>query len=133
MKLKLGTDNIFNCPEGRFRGVIERIGEPKKRINKPCDQQVRITVRVATPARREHLVMRTFCADLNYGSELYNFLDSWLEGRFEQFLAEDGQVDLNLMIGKEADVLVSHYEDGKHAQPFVQIAGIFPSGTLIEN
>lgn len=133
MKLTIGTDDIFACPEGRFRGIIERIGEPKKRINKPCEQQVRMTIRVKTTSGKEHLVARTFCADLSFNSELYHFLDSWLDGDFERFADSDGQLDLNLLLGKEVDVLVSHYDDGTHGKPFVKIDGIFPRGKLVQD
>ena len=130
MKLKLGTDDIFECPEGKYRGVLERVGEPKKRINKPCPIQGRMTFRVKEPKGKEHLVARTFCADLSCGSELYNFLESWLDGKFKTFKDEQGDVDLNLLIGKEADLLITHW--GDHVKPFVKIAGIFPKGTLVE-
>ena len=132
MKLKLGHDDTFNCPEGKFKGVLERVAEPKKRINKPCQLQVRFLFRVKTQAGKEHLVGRTFCADLSFGSELYNFLDSWLDGKFEPFLDANGEVDLNLLLGREAGLVIEHRGDGNHLKPFSNIAGIFPVGTLIE-
>lgn len=133
MILKLGTDDIFDCPEGKYRGTLERVGEPKKRINKPCNVQLRLTCRVKTNTGKEHLVARTFCADLSYGSELYSFLESWLDGKFEAYLNENSEIDLNLLIGKEADLLITHWGDGTQSKPFVKIAGIFPPGKLIED
>ncbi len=132
MKLKLGLDDIFDCPEGKYRAVLERVGEPKKRMNRPCQVQVRLVYRVKTPTQKEHLIGRTFCADLGYGSELYHFLESWLDGQFDALLDENGELDLNLLVGKEADVLVTHKDGGTHKKPFVNIAGIFPPGTLVE-
>ena len=132
MKLKLGQDDIFDAPQGKYRGILERVGEPKKRINKPCASQVRYIFRVKTDKGKEHLVARTFCADLTYGSELYHFLDSWLKGNFDPFLDGNGELDLNLLLGKEADLLITHWSDGSRDTPFVKIAGIFPVGTLIE-
>lgn len=132
MKIKLGLDDTFDCPEGKYRGVLERVGEPKQRIKKPCELQVRYSFRVKTHTGKEHIVARTFCADLSLGGELYNFLDSWLNGNFDPFLDSNGEVDMNLLIGKEADLLVAHWSDGVRKKPFVKIAGIFPLGTLIE-
>jgi hypothetical protein len=131
MKLKLGTNDIFDCPEGQYKAVLERIGEPKKRINKPCAAQVRTTFRARLATGKEYLVARTFCADLGYGSEFYSFLESWTDGKFETLLDDNGEVDLNLLIGKEADLLITHYDDGTHSKPYVKIAGVFPPGTLI--
>jgi hypothetical protein len=117
MKLNLGHSDIFECPEGKFKAVLERVGEPKKRVNKPYASQVRFTFRVKTQAGKEHLVARTFCADLSFGSELYNFMDSWLDGEFGPFLDDNCRdLDLDLVLGKEAGLIVEHYDDGTHAK-----------------
>jgi hypothetical protein len=131
MKLKLGTNDIFECPEGQYRAVLERVGEPKKRINKPCAEQVRFFFRVKTAAGKEHLLARTFCADLGYGSELHTFLESWFDSNFEPLLDENGEIELNLLLGREADVVVTHWDGGNsNGKPFVKIGGIFPPGKL---
>jgi hypothetical protein len=130
MKLTLGTNDIFDCPEGKYRAILETVGEPKKRIKKPCEKQVRLMYRVKTKSGKEHLVGRTFCADLSYGSELYTFLESWLNGKFDPFLDDGGQVDLNLLAGKRADLLIQHHDDPGFDKPFVKITAIFPEGTL---
>ena len=131
MKIKLGQNDTFDCPEGKYKATLERVGEPKKRINRPCSAQVRLTFRVKAPEHKEHLVARTFCADLGYGGELYNFLESWLDGNFDPLLDECREIELNLLVGKDADLLISHYGDAAHDKPFVKIAGIFPSGALV--
>ena len=132
MKLKVGLNDIYDCPEGKCKAVLERVGEPKKRIHKPCASQVRYTFRVRTTENKEYLVARTFCADLAFGSELYQFLDSWLDSKFDPLLDSDREMDLNLLVGKEANLLISHWADGSRDKPFVKIAGIFPVGTLLE-
>src|SRR4051794_12550338 len=114
MKLKLGTNDVFDCPEGQYRATLERVGEPKKRINKPCANQLRLSFRVKTTAGREYLVARTFCADLGLGTELYSFVESWLDGNFDPLLDENRELELNLLIGREADLLVTHYENGAY-------------------
>jgi hypothetical protein len=132
MKLKLGTNDTFDCPEGTYKAILTRIGEPKKRINKPCAKQVRLTYSVAVEGGKQYLVARTFCADLSYGGELYNFLETWLDGNFEPLTDENHELDLALLVGQFADLIVTHYDDGNHGKPFVKIAGIFPPGKLIE-
>lgn len=132
LKLKLGTNDAFDCPEGKYRAVLETIGAPKKRINRPCQEQVRAMFRVKDSPGKGHLVARTFCADLSYGSELYNFVESWLDGNFEALLNDSRELDLNLLLGREADLLITHWDDGAHDKPFVKIAGIFPPGKLVE-
>ena len=132
MKLKLGTDDIYDCPEGKYKGVVERIAEPKTPIKKPCKDQVRLTIRIKTSEKKEYLVARTFCADLNYGSEFYNFLASWLEDNFDEYLDANGEIDLDLLIGKEVGVLIKHRDMGTHCKPFVQVVMIFPPCTLEE-
>jgi|SRR5579862_7484816 len=133
MKLKLGN-NIFHCPEGHHTGVLEAVEEPKKRMNKPCSQQVRLRFRISTDNDQEYLVGKTFCADLTYGSELYTQLDPWVEGDFERFLDEDGNIDTDLLIGRRADLLISHGPQiGEYEHPFVKIVGIYPVGRLTED
>ncbi len=103
-------------------------------MKKPCKDQVRFTFRIKADGEKEYLVGRTFCADLSYGSELFSFVESWVDGRFDRYVDESGQVDLNLLLGTEADLLITHYDDGKGRDfPFVQIPGIYPPGRLIDN
>jgi len=124
--------DIFNCPEGRFKAVLEAAEQPNKRINRPCAEQVRLRFRVTTSDGREYLVGKTYCADLCWGTELYSDLDSWTDGNFDEFLNDDGEIDLDLFINKKADLVITHFVDGKYEKPFVKIAEIFPPGTLIE-
>ena len=126
---------MFQCPQGNWSGVCEAIEEPKQRINKPCAKQVRcaenhLRFRVETD-EGEKLVGKTFCADLSNGSELHSYLDSWLDGDFDRFLDEDGNVDLDLLVGRGADLIITHGpKANEHSYPFVKIAGIIPAGRL---
>lgn len=131
MKLKLGTNDIFHCPEGSYRGILEYIGEPKTLTKLPCDLQVRARFRVKTSDGNQYLVARTFCADLSYGSDLYNFLASWTEGNFEPYLDENNDIHLNRFLFKEADLLVTVEKRATHKDPLVKISGIYPPGTLL--
>jgi hypothetical protein len=132
MKLKLGTNDIFDCPPGQYSAVLEFVGEPNKRIKKPCAQQVRLRFRVYAESGKEYLVGVTYCADLSYGSELYEFLNSWLEGDFESVLDEHGEVELDQLLMRRADLVVIQKDLGTHTKPLVCIGGIFPKGTLMK-
>jgi hypothetical protein len=131
MKLKL--HNIFHCPQGRWSGVCEAIGEPNKRMNKPCSPQVNFRFRVETD-EGEKLVRRTFCADFTYGSELYLFMASWLDDDLERLLDDDGEIDLDVLIGREADLYITHgLQAAQYEYPVVNIAGIYPPGRMSED
>ena len=133
MKLKLEQNGIFHCPKGQWPGVCESINEPTQRIKRPCARQVRLRFRV-TVDDEEYLVGKTFCADLRYGSELYGYLVSWCDGDFEKYLDDDGNIDLDLMVGKKADLLITHGPPVEpHKHPYANISGIFPRGRLTED
>ena len=133
MKLKLGNNQIFHCPEGKWIGTCESAEEPKKKINKLCKSQVRLRFRILSDEGTEYIVAKTFCADLSYGSELYCFLESWTNGKYDKFLDDYGNVDLDLFIGQNAALLITHVQrEGPHDHPFVNIAGIYPEGILTQ-
>ncbi len=132
MKLKVGSNDIFDAPEGKYTAHLESVGEPKKRINRPCSSQVRLQFRATASSGKQYLVAQTFCADLSYGSELYQFLDSWLDGDFERLTDDDGELDLDLLLKRKADILVTHYHHEKYEKPFVKIDAIYPQGRIID-
>jgi len=130
MKLKL--QNQYHCPEGTWRGVCETIFEPKRTMNHERDQQVRLRFIVDTD-EGEKKVARSFRAELSVGGELYEFLNSWLGGDLEWLLDEDGQIDLDLLIGEKADLQIVHgRQDAQYRFPVVLIDKICPPGRLIE-
>jgi len=130
MKLKL--NNPFHCPEGKWRGTCEAIEEPKKLMKRGCAKQVRIRFSVDTD-EDEKMVGRTFCAELSPGGELYEFLDGWLDGDLERLLDDDGEIDLDLLIGERADLHIVHGPHGaEYRYPVVNIAGIYPAGRLTQ-
>jgi hypothetical protein len=72
---------------------------------------------------------RNFVLDLNPGSDLRNFLESWLGRAY--FVAHSGQdLDFDTLIGKDADLTLSHYEGENYAKPLVLIECIYPSNTI---
>ena len=131
MKLIVGQDDTFNNPEGKFRAILIRVGPPPKPLKKSCTTQVRLTFRTSLPSGKEHLVARTFCADLSFGSELHQFLNSWLGKELKTMADACGELDLNLLVDKQADLIIEHKHTAGHDDPYVNICGIFPRGTLV--
>ncbi len=126
MKIKLPRNDIFDAPEGKYKATLESVGEPKRRSKLPCEEQVRLQFRTEPRSGKDYLVGKSFCATLENGSELYQFLDSWLNGNFEPFTDGQGEMDLKLLQGKKAEVVITHYQGADHDKPFVRIAGIHP-------
>lgn len=131
MKLKL--HNAFHCPHGKWNGVCMAVEEPKQPSkHMKCSKQVRFLFQVNTDDG-ERMVGRTFRATFSYGNDLYVFLASWLDGDMERLLDDDGEIDLDVLVGREADLYIVHGPHGaQHEYPVVNIAGIFPAGSLTE-
>ena len=130
MKLKL--QNPYHCQEGKWRGTCENIFEVKNTMDNGCDQCVRLRFVVDTD-EGEKKVARTFRAELSVGGELHEFLNSWLGGDLEWLLDEDGQIDLDLLIGEKADLHIVHgRQDAQYRYPVVLIHKICPPGRLIK-
>ena len=129
MKLKLY--NPFHCPDGRWGGVCTTIEEPKQPSKrKRCDKQVRFLFEVETD-EGTRMAGRTFCANFSYGSELHIFLASWLGEDMPGFLDDDGEIDLDRLIGRKAELLITHGPHGaQYEYPVVNITGIYPEGTF---
>ena len=131
MKLKLELRNKFHCPEGKWRGQCEYIDEPKKLIKHMGTEQVRIRFSVDTDDG-EKLVARTFSSELHPGTELYGFLYSWLGEDLIGLVDEEGEIDLDLLIGEQADLSIVHgKKTAEYSYPVVLINGIYPPGRLI--
>jgi hypothetical protein len=124
MKLKL--ENPFHCPEGSWPGICEAIDEPKKPVKGKNKNQVRLRFSVDTE-EGEKMVARTFVAKLNVGGELHTFLNSWLGGDLDRLRGENGEFDLDLLIGEPALLQVVHgNHSAEYDYPVVLIAGIYP-------
>jgi hypothetical protein len=94
---------------------------------------VRFRFRVQTE-EGEKLVGKTFYADLRRGSELSSYLDNWLDGDFEKLMDDDYNIDLDLLVNRKADLIITHgLQADPHSYPFVKIAGIVPAGRLTED
>ena len=129
MKLKLF--NPFHCGDGKWSGVCVKLEEPTTPSKyKKCAKQVRILFEVETD-EGERMAGKTFCANFSYGSELYLFLASWLGEDLERFLDDDGEIDLDRLVGRKADLYITHGLHGdQYEYPVVYISGIYPEGTF---
>ena len=108
--------------------MIEEPKQPSK--HKRCAKQVRFLFEVTTD-EGERMAGRTFCATFASGGELHLFLASWLGEDMPGFFDDDGEIDLDRLIGRKADLLITHGLHGsEYEYPVVYISGIYPEGTF---
>jgi hypothetical protein len=116
----------YDAPEGLFNAVcFENIPiEIKGKLF------WRIKFELLDPSFRTEriFVAKNLLGDLESGSRLRQFIDEWLG---EEFLKDFVNSDLQpeFLIGKTADVLVSHIHNPTYPSPFCDIKAIYPPGT----
>jgi hypothetical protein len=82
-------------------------------------------------SKYRYLAGRTFDCSLMDGRELREFLKSWGGHDLtfeEQFYAK---IDLNQLLGREADLSLVHIKSKGYATPYVLIDRICPPGQLV--
>ena len=131
MKLKLIKKRINECPAGPAKAKLVRVGEPKMRTKKNCEEEIQLTFE-ATVDGESYLVYRKFCADLTEGSELYHFIHEMVGGSLENYMTADDELDFDLLIGRPVDLVVTHYQEEGYSRPHVGIGGAYPRGTLVD-
>ena len=132
MKVNFTTDKPGACPEGVWRGALVSAREPKQRIKRACPTQIQLTFLIEHP-QGEFIVYGKFCADASWNSELHDFMQTWLGDKLERYVDDDGGIDFDLLMNKEADLVIQHHQEEGYSRPFVKIAGAFPPGTLLED
>jgi hypothetical protein len=121
----------FDLPVGNYRSKLLRTKRIFKQTSRGSQEWVRLVFEVQVPSmpRQRPCAGRNFVKDLNPGSDLRNFLESWLG--HDYFVARSGQdLDFDTLAGLEADITLSHYEGDQYDKPLVIIEQIYPSGTL---
>jgi hypothetical protein len=121
----------FDLPAGNYRSRLLRTKRIFKQTSRGAQEWVRLVFEVQVPSmsRQCPCAGRNFVKDLSPGSDLRNFLESWLG--HDYFVARSGQdLDFDTLNGMEADVTLSHYEGDHYDKPLVIIEQIYPSGTL---
>ena len=131
MELEIEKERTFNCPEGCFRAKFKGIREERKFRDGKLEKFARLTLEVEVPSIPDKIVTvaRNFPPSLKPGSKLRELLESWLGRNF--FEQNSGKkIDFDLLIDKEADILVHLIQNEGYAQPYRFLAEMYPPGTL---
>jgi hypothetical protein len=129
MIVQLPRDKTFNLPEGNLRGCLASLS--RRPAGKAKEETVRFVFDMNVPSIRNALPCagRNFPLDLKVGTELRRFLDGWLGKDF--FETNGGKaLDLESLIGREADLMLSHFQQSGYEKPMVFIQAAYKPGTL---
>jgi hypothetical protein len=121
----------FDLPVGNYRSKLFRTKRSIKQTSRGSQEWVRLVFQAQVPSMLSQCPCagRNFVKDLSPGSDLRNFLESWLGRDF--FVQRSGQeLDFDTLIGREADLVLSHYEGDNYSKPLVIIEEIHPPGTI---
>ena len=116
----------YDLPEGNFSITLARYNQQLKQTAKGSQSNIRLLFNVKVPGMDDVIPRagRNFEAKLDSGSDLRNFLESWL-GR-DYFLKLSGkELNLDDLIGKSR-----HFQGPNFDRPLVIIERVVPPGTL---
>ena len=131
IELIIPMENTFNLKEGQYRGRLNTISRKPNFSGDGAGEQIRFLFRMNIPSITSKVPMagRNFSLNLRSGSELRRFLESWLGRKF--FEANCGKtLDLESLIGREADLVLIHFQQVGYDKPMVFIQSAAPAGTL---
>lgn len=129
--VKVPAAKTFDLPCGQFRATLDQIKPITKQTKKGPQQWVRLVFQVQVPEMTDQIPCagRNFPLDLNPGSDLRNFLESWLGSDFFASLSNK-DLDFDTLIGKQADICLSHFQGEEYSKPHVNIENAYPPSTL---
>ncbi len=131
IQLTIPLDNTFNLQEGQYRGRLVSISRKPNFSGNGSGEQIRFLFEMNIPSITNRIPMagRTFPQSLRGGSELRRFLENWLGRKF--FEANCGKtLELESLIGREADLVLTHFQQVGYEKPMVFIQSAAPAGTL---
>ena len=131
IEMTIEMENEFNLEEGQYRGRLATLSRKPSHPAKGLGDQVRFLFEMNIPSIKNRTPMagRNFHMSLKGGSELRRFLEGWLGKKF--FDANSGKtLDLELLIGREADLVLTHFQQVGYERPMVCIESAAPPGTL---
>src|SRR5579871_5456096 len=124
MLLQIPTEPSFHCPADYHRAILTDVCSIKN------DTQYRFKYGVGHDGKGgfKYVMARKYEKFLMRGSPLRNMLKSWRGHDLTHEEIEDKTFDFTSLIGKEADIEVTHYRTVQYDQPFVNLNGVFPPG-----
>ncbi len=131
IQLEIPLEYTFNLNEGQYRGRFDSISRKPNFSGDGFGEKIRFLFRMNIPSITNKIPMagRNFSLNLKGGSELRRFLENWLGRKF--FEANSGRtLDLESLIGREADLVLIHFQQVGYERPMVFIQSAAPAGTL---
>ena len=130
IELDIPLEKTFVVQEGSFRGRLHSVSK-KLKTSKTSDKEIRLVFELSIPSIKNKIPTagRNFPADLNAGSELREFLEHWLGRTFFEDNA-GRRIEMESLIGREADLILTHYHNDGYKNPWVFIENAFPPGSL---
>ena len=130
-RLLIKHETTFDIPEGRYRARLVNIVPSVRSTTRGAQQWRRFLWEVQVPGIIDLQAMagRNFIFSLDPGSDLRNFLQTWL-GK-EWLLANAGQeFDLDDLIGVECELDLVHFQGKGYTTPMTMVASAHRVGTL---
>ena len=130
-KIPIPKQVTFDLPEGNFSFTLVKYHQQLKQTAKGSQGFIRLLLNVKVPGMEDVIPYagRNFEARLDNGSDLRNFLESWL-GR-DYFLKRSGkEIDLDELIGSEGETTLRHFQGPDFDKPLVVVDSLYPPGTL---
>ncbi len=125
--LKVPAIRTFDLPEGVFPGVLASIRPQTKQTKNGSQDWIRLVFELKVTGYNGQIPCagRNFLLDLHPGSDLRNFLDGWLG---DEFLADQSnqEFDFDVLLNKEGNVFLSHWQNEKYSKPHVRIDSVQP-------
>ena len=130
MICNIPKEDTYDLPEGRYNAVLASVRiKPDPKTNRSDQQQIRLLFNVSIPSmkRKNPMAGRSFSLDLKKGSDLRNLIESWMG---TEWFDSNTTVDFERLIGRSADLTLTHHHNDGYNRPFVNIESIHPVGSL---
>jgi hypothetical protein len=137
MNRNLQTDSTpkqtcFDLPEGTYRAMLIRLTCPRpSAIRFVFEIQAALSAEFIFNPGIRYLAGRSFDRSLVEGSELREFLQSWKGHDITLQERLGGRLDLDQLIGQEADLSLTHIKNAGYATASVLISQICPPEQLM--
>ena len=131
IEVHIPLENSFNLDEGNYRGRLQTLSRKPNRCAKGPNEEIRLLFEMNIPSIKNRIPMtgRNFAMSLKGGTELRRFLEGWLGKKF--FDANGGKsLDLEALVGREADLVLIHFQQVGYPKPMTFIQSAFPPGSL---
>lgn len=131
IEIQIPKKTNFNLPRGNYAARITGLKVIQKQSAKGPEDWVRFLFQVTIPGMEKFDTRagRSFKMNLNNGSELRNFLTSYLGNLF--FINGSGQAyNLENLIDRECELKLEHQHSKDYEEPLVVVAGIYPKGCM---